>query len=353
MSTMFAAQFFGAISSHTREFLTAGAIVVAAVMAGIIVDRVVVGSLRRFAANTAGKLDDVVVNAVKGVTVWAFLLIGLYIAMPFLPLPENIDTEIATGTRIAVMLLSVFVAARFASGIAVHYAHTVLPSSASLAKMVVNMIIFGIGLLVIFQTLGIQVTPIITALGIGGLAVALALQPTLANFFAGIQLLALKEINTGNYVQLDSGQEGYVHDINWRTTTLRMVKNNLVIVPNTKMTEAIIINYALPTEPFGVALGIGVSYASDLEKVEKVSIEVAREVIQKVDGTVKDFEPIVRFHTFGDSSINYNLIVQCTDFPAQYAAAHEMVKAIHKRFQQENIEIPFPIRTVYMKNAES
>jgi small-conductance mechanosensitive channel len=345
------APIFGAISTTTRELLTAGGIVVVAIIVGMIVDRLVVGSLRRFATTTTGKLDDVIINSVKGVSVWAFLLIGVYVAMPSAPLPDTIDDEITAAMRIAVMLLSIFVVARLASGLAVHYAHKVVPSSASLAKIVVNVIIFGIGLLVIFQTMGIQIAPIITALGVGGLAVALALQPTLANFFAGIQLLSMKEISTGDYVVLDSGQEGYVHDIGWRATTLRMAKNNLVIVPNTKMSDAIITNFALPSSEFGVALGVGVSYASDLAKVERVSIEVAREVVQRVDGAVKEFEPVVRFHTFGESSINYNLIVQCADFPAQYAVAHEMVKALHKRFQQEGIEIPFPIRTVYMKNA--
>ncbi|MDH4038842.1 MAG: mechanosensitive ion channel family protein [Candidatus Krumholzibacteria bacterium] len=345
------ASIFSGMSATTRELLTAGGIVALSLIVGFIADRVLLGSLRKLATTTEGKLDDVIVNSVKGVAVWAFLLVGIYMALPSVPLPDNIDNQLTTGMRIAVMLLSVFVVARLASGLAVHYAYKVVPSSASLANIVVNVIIFGIGLLVIFQTMGIQIAPLITAMGVGGLAVALALQPTLANFFAGLQLLALKEINTGDFIQLDSGQEGFVHDIGWRSTTLRMVRNNLVVVPNTKMTDAIIINYALPSEPFGVVLGIGVSYASDLEKVQRVSIEVAKEVIERVEGTVKEFEPAVRFNAFGDSSINFNLVIQCTNFPAQYLATHELVKAIHKRFNQEGIEIPFPIRTVYMKNA--
>jgi len=349
---VFASSLFASISTTTRDLLTAGGIIVAAVVAGIIVDRVVVGSLRKFAANTEAKLDDVIVDAIKGVTVWIFVLVGLYLAMPFIPLPENIDGEITIGARVAVMLLSVFVVARLGTGIAVHYAHRVLPSSASLARLVVNLAIFSIGILVIFQTMGIQIAPIIAALGVGGLAVALALQPTLANFFAGIQLLSMKEVKTGDYVVLNSGEEGYVHDIGWRATTLRPLRNNLIVVPNTKMTDAIITNFELPSRPYGVLLGVGVSYASDLAQVERVSIEVAREVIKRIDGTVPDFEPIVRFHTFGDSSIDYNLIVQCTEFPAQYLAAHELIKALHKRFQEEGIEIPFPIRTVYMKNTD-
>jgi len=345
---------FGTISSDTRQYLIAGGILVVSFVAGLIVDRIIVGGLRRLAARTVGQFDDVIVASIKGAGRWAGVIVGVFFALRYLPLPSDIDHQIATGTRVAALCLVVVVLARFVSGFAVHYALRLMPSSASLTRLVVNVVVFGIGLLVIFQTLGIQITPIITALGVGGLAVALALQPTLANFFAGIQLLALKEINQGDYIALDTGQEGYVADIGWRSTTLRMLKNNLVVVPNTKMTDAIIVNYTLPSHPFGVVLGVGVSYASDLEKVERVSIEVAREVIQRVEGTVKEFDPVIRFHTFGDSSINYNLIVQCSEFAAQYAAAHELVKALHKRFQEEGIEIPFPIRTVYLKNtAES
>ena len=350
---VFFAAILGDFSTTTRGLLIAGVIVAAALVVGFIVDRVLVASLRRLAASTTGKLDDVIIGALKNVSIWAFGLIGLYTALPFLPLPEDIDDEITTGTRIIVMLLSIVVAARFASGIAAHYAHKVVPSSASLAKVIVNIVIFSIGLLVIFQTMGIQVTPIITALGVGGLAVALALQPTLANFFAGIQLLSLKEVHSGDYVVLDTGQEGYVHDIGWRSTTLRMAKNNLVIVPNTKMTEAIITNYAMPTREFNVSLEVGVSYDSDLAQVERVSIEVARAVMQHVEGAVLEFDPVVRFHTFGDSSINYRLIVQCSEFPAQYVMAHELVKALHERFKQEGIEIPFPIRTIHMKSTDA
>jgi small-conductance mechanosensitive channel len=344
--------FLDTVSTDTRGLLIAGGIVALSFVAGAIVDRALIGSLRRLAARTPGKLDDVVIDSLKGVGRWAFLLIGLYFALPFLPLPAHIDKQITTATRVAVMILTVYVAARFASGIAVHYAHRLVPSSVSLAKVIVNVIVFGIGLLVIFQTMGIQITPIITALGVGGLAVALALQPTLANFFAGIQLLALKEINIGDYIALDSGQEGFVQDIGWRSTTIRMLKNNLIIVPNTKMTDAIVTNYALPNAPFGVLIAVGVSYSSDLDKVEKVAIDVARDVVRRVDGTVKDFDPVVRFHTFADSSINFNVIIQCAEFPAQFAAAHEFVKALHKRFQQEHIEIPFPIRTVYLKGEK-
>jgi small-conductance mechanosensitive channel len=340
---------FAAITSVARGLITAGSIVVFAFFVGLVVDRVVIGGIRKLAQSTPGKMDDIIIGSLSGVARWAFVLAGLYFALPFLPLPGHIDHEVTVGTRIAVMALAIFVAARFASGIAAHYAHRILPSSVSLAKIIVNAVVFSIGILVIFQTMGIQITPVITALGVGGLAVALALQDTLANFFAGIQMLALKQMNPGNFVTLDTEQSGYIVDIGWRNTTMRMVTNNIVIVPNTKLSQAIVTNYSLENPAFSVRLAVGVAYDSDLEKVERVSIEVAREVIARVEGTVRDFDPLVRFNAFADSSINFNIVVRCEDYGHQFLLAHELIKALHRRFGAEGIEIPFPIRTVVMK----
>ena len=91
-----------------------------------------------------------------------------------------------------------------------------------------------LGLLVVLNGLGLSITPMLTALGVGGLAVALALQEPLANFFAGVFLTLAGQIRSGDYVKLDSGQEGYVVDFSWRSTRLRMLANNLVVVPNSK-----------------------------------------------------------------------------------------------------------------------
>jgi small-conductance mechanosensitive channel len=163
--------------------------------------------------------------------------------------------------------------------------------------------------------------------------------------------MASRQINLGDHVQLDTGQEGFVTDISWRTATLKMLNNNVVIVPNTKLAHAIVTNYSLEERDFAVRMTVGVAYDSDLEKVERVAVEVARAVVARIDGAAKNFEPLVRFHTFGDSSINFNVIMRYEDYGSQFLGQHEFVKALHVRFQQEGIEIPFPIRTVYMRGA--
>ena len=98
---------------------------------------------------------------------------------------------------------------------------------------------------------------------------------------------------------------------------------------------------------------LGVSYQSDLEKVEKVTIEVAKEVLQEVEGGVKEFEPFIRYHTFSDFSINFTVILRAKEYVSKYLITHEFIKRLHRRYQQEGIKIPFPIRTVYMKNEIS
>jgi small-conductance mechanosensitive channel len=203
-----------------------------------------------------------------------------------------------------------------------------------------------LGLLVILNGLGLSITPMLTALGVGGLAVALALQEPLANFFAGLFLTLAGQIRVGDYVKLDSGQEGYVVDFSWRSTRLRMLANNLIVVPNAKLAQAIVVNHQLPSQDLAVLVDVGVDYSSDLARVERIVIDVGRQVMTEVRGGVPEFEPFIRYHTFGDSSVNFTTILRAGEFVDQYLVKHEFVKRLHQRFNQEGIVIPFPIRTI-------
>ena len=169
------------------------------------------------------------------------------------------------------------------------------------------------GALIILNGLGISIAPILATLGVGGLAVALALKDTLSNFFAGFHIVATKQIRVGDYLKLDSGEEGYVHDISWRTTVIRTLAGNLVLVPNAKLTEMIVTNYTLQERGMAVTVGMGVHYTSDLAKVERVACEVAAEVMREVPGGVPDFVPFIRYHTFGESGINFSVILRVED----------------------------------------
>jgi small-conductance mechanosensitive channel len=214
--------------------------------------------------------------------------------------------------------------------------------------------ILAIGFLVILSVLGISITPLVTALGVGGLAVALALQDTLGNLFSGIHILLEKAIRIGDFVKLETGAEGYVEDITWRTTRVRMLPNNMVIIPNSKLAQSIVTNYYLPEKRMSLLIPIGVSYSSDPDKVERILIEEAKDGAGSIPGLLAEPEPFVRFIPgFGDSSLNFTLICQVAEFTDQYFAQHELRKRIFKRFQAEGIEIQFPQRTVYIREEKA
>jgi small-conductance mechanosensitive channel len=228
-----------------------------------------------------------------------------------------------------------------------------METSAGVLKILYRSIILGFIFLIILDRLNITITPFIASLGIGGLVIALALQETLANFFAGIYIFFDKPIRIGDYIMLESGKEGYVTQIGWRSTRIRMLPNNILIVPNAKLINSQITNFYLPETEMAVLVQVGVSYQSDLEKVERVTIDVAKQVLQEVEGGVKEFEPFIRYNTFGDFSINFTVILRAREYVDKYLITHEFIKRLHKRYQLEGIEIPFPIRTIYMKNEIS
>jgi len=216
----------------------------------------------------------------------------------------------------------------------------------SLFTMIIKLAVYALGIMVILQSLGISVTPVLTALGVGGLAVALALQETLSNLFAGMQILAARQIKPGDFVHLDTGEEGYVTDVTWRNTTIRAVNNNMVIVPNSKLGEAILTNYHQPITNMLVYVPVGVHYDSDLEHVEKVTLEVAREVQASVPGADRTHEPRIRYNEFGGSSINFRTVLAVEEYYSNYELIHEFVKRLHKRYTKEGIVIPFHMRTL-------
>jgi small-conductance mechanosensitive channel len=205
------------------------------------------------------------------------------------------------------------------------------------------------GTLILLQTVGVQITPIITTLGISGLAVGLALKDTLENFFSGFYLIFSKQIRTGDYLKLDGGHEGYVTDITWRNTTIQELTNNIIIVPNSKLASAIFTNCHLPVKEISLTVHVGVDYESDLDYVEHVTIEVAKEVMQEVAPELVNNEPFIRYQKFGDFSIDFIVYIRVNEFFDQRIARHSFIKKLHKRYQKEGIKIPSPAYELHLQ----
>jgi small-conductance mechanosensitive channel len=302
--------------------------------------------LTRWAQHTKSDLDDIIIDAIKTPFIIWFLMLGIYCALRFPKLPENV-VNTADKTLLVLGLLSVtLVAANIASGVITHYSGKWDLPGASLIRTISRIVILIIGILVILNALGISITPILATLGVGGLAVALALQDTLSNLFAGFHIITNRIVRVGDYIKLDSGEEGYVLDVNWRTTKVKMLSNNIVMIPNSKMTQTNVTNFHLPEKDLAVRINIGVHYNSDLNKVEQVTCEVGKEVMREVPGGVPDFDPFIRYNSFGDSSIGFTVVLRGKEYVDQYLITHEFIKRLHKRYTKEGIVIPYPIRAV-------
>ncbi len=328
-------------------------VIIGGFLLGFIVEKLVQKKLIKIALRTKWEGDEIIILSLKNIIFFLSGIFGLYIALLHLSTEYKIPEILYRGILASVILFITLFLARLGDGFVKLWTKSAEGKfpSISIFPALFKLSIFTVGLLVILQTFGISIAPILTALGIGGLAVALALRDTLANLFAGIHIIASRQIKPGDYIKLNTGEEGYVEDITWRNTILKALGNNAIIVPNEKLAGAIITNYFKPNKILSVSVDVGVSYDSDLEKVERVSIEVAKEVVKDVKGGYPEIEPFVRFKEFGDSSINFTVIMKARQFVDQYVLKHEFIKRLHKRFQKEGIEIPYPITTVYLKNT--
>ena len=309
----------------------------------------------RWAERTATKMDDLVVTSLRSPSIFWAVALGIYLGVAFSDLPERYIFYINRIIHV-IVILSVTLAVSNLSGRIfksyIRQSNLPLPTT-GLAYGLLKAVIIVIGLLIMLSVLGISITPLITALGVGGLAVALALQDTLANLFAGIHILVEKSIRVGDFVKLETGQEGYVQDITWRTTRVRMLPNNMVVIPNSKLAQSVVTNYYLPEKRMSLLIPIGVSYDADPDEVERILVEEAKKGSADIPGLLSNPEPFVRFIPgFGESSLDFTLICQVAEFTDQYLAQHELRKRIFKRFTEAGIEIPFPQRTVHVREEK-
>ena len=308
--------------------------------------------LRRWAGEVPTRTRAILVQTLSRVAnVW-ILILALHIALSSSALPGTVASN---GSKVLASLwvisLTVMVA-RLAAGLLRYYGAQVGDSVLRVTTLTENLAGLGVailGILILLRIWGFEITPVLTALGVGGLAVALALQDTLSNLFAGFYISIAGQVRVGDYIRLDGGQEGYVTDITWRSTTIRALANNLVIVPNAKLAQAIVTNYHLPERRMSLPIAVGVSYDSDPDQVERVLLEEVRAAVGSVPGLLAVPAPAVRLIPgFGDSSLNFTLICHIAEFVDQYPVQHELRKRILKRLRAEGINIPFPTRSVYL-----
>ena len=334
-------------------------LVVAFLVAWVV--RLVTGRLkRRLRKRTRTGLVAQIVDDVEEPLFILLLLTGLYLAL--LGLPPVADKELALrrGFTVLSIILVVYTILRVQGHALTWYVRRVGRRSAQakvlttmlpMAKRTIGIVVLVMAALVIMDQLGIAIAPLVAGLGIAGLAVALALQGTLTNFFAGINILTDGSIRVGDYVELEGGLAGYIDQIGWRTTRIRMLASNMIIIPNSKLADSITTNYNFPGEEMSVYITVGVAYSSDLDHVEQVTLEVANQVMLGTTGSVEGYQPSVWYTEFADSNINFWVILRAQGYMDMWLLKHNFIKALLRRYNQEGIEISFPARSLYFKDG--
>lgn len=346
------------MKAHLLEYISTWAppvlIMVIGTLIGWLFKRFIYQRLKSIADRTSWKGDDVIFGAIRAHIVLWFFMASFYIAAQSVKIASPYN-EYLGHIILAILIMSVTLAAsKISVGLLDYWARkegTNLPSTTIFVNLA-RIIIISIGVLVILQSLKISITPFLTALGVGGLAVSLALKDTLSDFFAGLHILLSQKVKPGDFIELDSGERGYVQNITWRHTTLMERTNNIITIPNAKLSAATVKNYDRGDPSFSVRVPLGIAYDSDLEHVKLVTKEVALDVVRNVKGAKKDEPPIVRFFEFGDSSINLKVYFRGEHYGDQHSIIDDFIKRIHQRYAQEGIEIPFPIRTLIHRNTE-
>ncbi len=332
----------------TNPWVLPALLAVGGILLGWVADRVIRVWLVAWAKTTPWKGDEILLGSLNGI-IWLWVaLSGFHLAGKSAPESQSLHAITGRlGEVLFVASLTLALARVVTASFALYAERLNFKGSATVVPLLVKIVLFTIGGLVILQTEGISIAPVLTALGVGGLAVALALQDTLGNLFAGIHILIAGQIRPGDFIRLDAENEGWVMDIGWRNTSIRTMAHNIIVVPNKRLGETIVTNLTMPEQHMALRVAVGVAYESTLEQVEQILLEIGQGVAASNDGVVHEEAPNVRFVSFNDSSIEARLSLTVRDIESFYLVRHLLVKAIHARFREVGISIAYPTRTVY------
>ncbi|MBU0585899.1 mechanosensitive ion channel family protein [Candidatus Micrarchaeota archaeon] len=207
--------------------------------------------------------------------------------------------------------------------------------------------IYVVAILMALTNLNVEITPLLAGLGIASLAVALALQDSLGNFFAGVNISVDQPLRKGDYIQTEGGIEGVVQEVGWRSTKILTLQNNFVVIPNSKLAQSVVTNYHRPNDEMVNGGVIGVSYNSDVDHVIQVIRNSIKKMSEDSDISITDAEPTVRLDSFGDFSLNFKYFYRVKNYTMRFKAIGALNRILFYEFKKEGIEIPFPVRVIY------
>lgn len=314
----------------------------ACVAAGFVADQILYRVVSLRAAATGRMTIRALASALHWLPTALGVTVGAAIAVSRLDLEGRGLDRAADGVRALAILVVTAFGARILGRLVRVYtqrAGAALPGGTIFVNLTRGTV-WVLGALSLLATVGVSVAPLITALGVGGLAVGLALQPTLENVFSGIQLLVSRQIKPGDFIRLETGEEGTVLDVTWRNTTVRRLSNDVVIVPNSVLARATVTNFTSLDPEYVLLVPVSFASAGDPDEIERIALEVARDVIAACPEAVADQEPGARFADLTPPAAVLNVTIRCRSYQERVAVRHEFVRRLAKRFSAEGVEAP-------------
>ncbi len=307
---------------------------------GFIAERILMGQVNKKTAKEGWTLHRGILSSFRKMPPLWLGLIAFHFELLQLPLSTLAAKWLQGAITILTTFSIVIVLARIATAFV--RSHNAKSSDAhqriTIVENLVRVIIYLFGIMMVFHNLGVSITPVLTALGVGGLAVALALQDTLSNLFAGLYIIVSKQLDPGDYVKLDSGQEGTINDIAWRVTTIRTQQNTLVVVPNSKFASNIFTNFDRPEKISTITVPFEFKSSSNMTEITELLNTIAKEVITEVDGADKSIEPKVRYAELTQDTITINLIMGVEE----YRVRGRVRDALYRKFFERIVEL-YPV----------
>ncbi len=340
-----------------NDILSSILLIIGSIVAAFLIHFILEKYISRLTKMTKTTLDDELLQSIKRPIFLFSIIIGIYISLLRINSLEPYHPLMFKAFLIFLIFSATYTIVRIFSTFISWHGRTLSSNDASndnfmpIIQKIFSVFIYLLALVIVLDQMGVKVTALVASLGVASLAVALALQETLSNFFSGLYLIADKPFKKGDFIKLETGEEGYVDEVGWRSTKIKLLKNNMIILPNSKIAQSRITNYCNHEKEMSFVLQCGVAYGSDLDKVEKVTINVTKDVLRKTDGGIKNFEPFIRYHTFGDSNIQFSIILRINDYVSNYLVVHELIKTLTKEYAKQGIEISWPVRKVFMHKS--
>lgn len=312
--------------------------------------------VRTFTKKTKTDIDDRILKILRKPVFALVIVYGLVSSFSILPLNERDIGEVFRLYGIVLIVIITFVAYKVFKEVLIFLGRRYSQKTASEIDDVLIPVIDKIGgiFIMIFGAmsvityLGYDVTFLLAGVGVMGLVIAFAAQDALSNFFSGIALLLDRPFSEGDHITLPTGELCRVEKIGIRSTRLYdTFANDYIVLPNNKLVNDKVVNLTEPDRRTVTSVVVGVAYGSDVAKVESIMLEAARKQSNVV--LEKGKEPVVRFTNFGESALEFKVFVWVDDFMNKWRVAHDIRKEINKRFSEEGIDIPFPQRTIYVK----